>query len=565
MKNLNILLVLLITVQIATAQYNEQKIHPQNGNVTDFFGRSVGMSGDFAIIGAWGDDEIAPNSGAAYIYFNNEGTWEEHSKLLVSNADLNGKFASRVDIYGDFAIGSTTQYNNDRGAVYVFQNNEGTWEEQAFIEKPDVPAMSMFGYSISIDGNNIIVGMRTYNSSVGLPGAAFIYNFNGTDWEQTAELIPNEAVVGDWVGVSSYIAGDYAIVGAHGTDDGEGAAYIYKNINDTWTKIIRLKASDPAEDNYFGSRTVISDNYAMVGAYRNNNGKGAVYIFENNNDTWEQTQKIVAPDASNNDSFGYGIDFYDDMLIIGAFSEGLSGSAYVYKNIDGEWTYFEKIIPSDGAENDDFGRSLAISGDNFIIGAQWCDIFGINSGAAYLYSTLSPQNSVMQFDVPGQVGNEFIDESEHTIAIDVFNGTNVTDLTPVIEISDFATINPASGVSQDFTNPVDYTVTAENGEEQIWVVTITVLPTAINDISENHFTIYPNPTSGIVNLTGFNPARAGLLGFEITDIMGKTIYTSEHVPLAAPMQIDLTSLKKGVYFIRINTSENSFIEKLIIR
>ena len=95
-----------------------------------------------------------------------------------------------------------------------------------------------------------------------------------------------------------------------------------------------------------------------------------------------------------------------------------------------------------------------------------------------------------------------------------------------------------------------------------------VVGTSINNISENNFNIYPNPSNGIINLTGFHSARAGLLGFvgiEITDITGKTICnTRGHVPLAAPLQIDLSGLRKGVYFINIFTSKNNYTEKLII-
>jgi len=397
----------------------------------------------------------------------------------------------------------------------------------------------------------LIIGMRMWDDY--LPGAAFIYNYNGTTWEQTIELVPDEAINGDHVGESVYISNNYVIVGAHASDDGEGAAYIYKSIDGTWTEIIRLKADDSsgAED-YFGADAAISDDYAMVGAYKNDNGKGAVYVFENNNDTWEQTQKIVAPDAGNNDGFGCDIDFNDEVLVIGARSDGLAGTAYVYKNIDGTWTFFEKIIPSDGEEDDDFGDAVAISGDNFIIGAQWCDIFGVNSGAAYVYSTLSPENNVIQFDVPGQIGDEIIDETEHTISLEVDYGTNVTDLSPMIEISESATIDPISGVSQDFTNPVEYTVTAQNGDAQIWVVTVGVA-TSANTVSVDDFKIYPNPTTGKFKIN----SNTKISNIIVRDFTGKPILETD--------KTEITLKYKGIFFIELDIENTRIVKKIIVK
>ncbi len=87
------------------------------------------------------------------------------------------------------------------------------------------------------------------------------------------------------------------------------------------------------------------------------------------------------------------------------------------------------------------------------------------------------------------------------------------------------------------------------------------ITTAISKPQKENYTIYPNPTSGIVNLTGFNSARAGLLGLEVTDITGKTIYKTEHVPI----QIDLSGIRKGLYFLKIQTKNKIFKEKVIIQ
>ena len=135
------------------------------------------------------------------------------------------------------------------------------------------------------------------------------------------------------------------------------------------------------------------------------------------------------------------------------------------------------------------------------------------------------------------------------------SGANIASLIPTISISNLATISPESGIAQDFTDPFEYTVTAENGDEEIWTVTVDIE----TGIEENHitFSIFPNPSNGILNLKGFQNWST----LKVTDLSGKTVYTTENLG----SQIDLSDLKKGVYFINISTSDKNFIEKVIIR
>ena len=576
MKQLNILsiflfLTFLFSIQTAKAQYNEQKIFSDDGDQYDRFGESIGISGDFLICGAWANDGGGEVQGAAYIFYNNAGNWEQHSKLLVEEAEDNDHYGTSVCIDGDFAVVTTTRngYFEARGAVAIFKNNAGTWEQQIWIEHPELPEESMFGYSSAIDRNNVIIGMRPFNSDVGLPGAGYIYNYNGTTWTETAELVPDEAIAGDAVGNCVAISGNYAIVSAHGTDfptSNEGAAYIYKNIDGTWTEMQKLVSSEPQIDGYFGAYVDINQNYAIVGALMEDvNGtinQGAVYVFENTDDVWTQVDKITASDGQVGDTFGSDFDFNDDLLIIGSRNNGNNGAVYVYENISGTWTFSEKIEPTDGTGNDTFGDAIALDNDIFIVGAAWNDISGQEKqGAAYIYSPspISEENNITNFDVPNQVGEETINNTEHTVTLDVEAGTDVTTLIPTIEISTNATIDPASGVSQDFTTPVEYTVTAENGDEQIWTVTITVLPTNINDISQNNFIIYPNPSNGFFTIS-YLSAFAKPESVEITDLTGKIILNSQFSILNSQFSIK----EKGLYFITIKTETNIYTQKIII-
>ena len=172
---------------------------------------------------------------------------------------------------------------------------------------------------------------------------------------------------------------------------------------------------------------------------------------------------------------------------------------------------------------------------------------------------LSNENEIISFQIPEQAGETIIDDYLHTVLVEVPEGTIVTALTPEISISENATINPESGVPQDFTEPLVYTVTAQNGDEQEWEVTVDILTGIFSDNSHGYY-IYPNPSKGLFNLTGFFQA----VRLQITDITGKTIYTSALSDLHSERQIDLSNQPKGIYFIKIETENGTLTEKLII-
>jgi len=173
---------------------------------------------------------------------------------------------------------------------------------------------------------------------------------------------------------------------------------------------------------------------------------------------------------------------------------------------------------------------------------------------------LSLSNDITSFQIPEQTGETIIDAQLHTILVEVPEETTVAALTPDIIISENATINPESGTTQDFTQPFVYTVTAENGDEQEWTVTVDIL-SGIFSKNSNGFNIYPNPTNGIFTISGYR----NILGLEITDITAKTIYTSDISNSQDEIKIDLSNQPKGIYFIKIKTETLIYTEKVIIK
>jgi hypothetical protein len=158
----------LFAIQTAKAQYNEQIIIANDPGEFDDFGFSVGVSGDYLISGARGKAVGGSQRGAAYIFSNNNGTWEQQSELTYANAQDGDHFGKSVCIDEDFLIATAT---GGKGYAIVYYFNNGSWEQQQVFEKPELNENEGFGNSSDIDGNNFILGLRPFNSTYGKGGA----------------------------------------------------------------------------------------------------------------------------------------------------------------------------------------------------------------------------------------------------------------------------------------------------------------------------------------------------------------------------------------------------------
>lgn len=156
----------------------------------------------------------------------------------------------------------------------------------------------------------------------------------------------------------------------------------------------KLTASDAAEWDKFGWSVSVSRDTAVVGAGLDDGAAGSAYVFQRDRggpEHWGQVAKLTAFDAAAKDYFGKSVSLSDDMLIIGADGDDDAGtdagSVHVfYRNLRGSdrWGLVGKFIASDGAANDRLGGSVSVSGDIAVVGAPLDDDAGINSGSAYV-------------------------------------------------------------------------------------------------------------------------------------------------------------------------------------
>ena len=178
---------------------------------------------------------------------------------------------------------------------------------------------------------------------------------------------------------------------------------------------------------------------------------------------------------------------------------------------------------------------------------------------------LSSEKDILTFVLTQQSGNAVVNSSNHTVDIEVVAGTNVTALTPVITLSAGATIDPESGTPVDFTGPVVYTVTAEDGSTQDWAVTVTIATSVPDNFIEGKVHVYPNPNSGRFYITLASEQQANYT-LQVLNLHGRIVYYREYNSVSLVNEPTDTGISEpGLYLVRIISGSSTWTGKLIIQ
>jgi sugar lactone lactonase YvrE len=374
-------LLFLVTSAAAAAQTTwtqQQELTASDGVAGDSFGyNSTSVSGDTAVIGAASKNSF---QGGAYVFVRSGGVWSQQQELMASDAAAGDYFGYTVSISGDTAVIGAYGKGSAQGAVYAFVRSGGVWTQQQELTASDGVAGDEFGYSVSVNGDTAVIaalGRDAYQ------GAAYVFVRDGGLWTQQQELTASDGAAGDQFGVSVSLSGDTAVVGAYGKNTDQGAEYVFVRSGGVWTPQQELTASDGTSSNNFGYSVSVSGNTAVIGAWRNNN-QGAAYVFARSGGLWGQQQKLTAPNGAAGIEFGLSVSVSGDTAVIGAeFGYGSQGAAYFYARSGGAWGQPLYLTAVDGATGDLFGNAVSVSGDTLVIGTP-----GRNNGqgAAYVFA-----------------------------------------------------------------------------------------------------------------------------------------------------------------------------------
>ena len=441
-----------------------------NGNQADNSAADSGAAYVFVRSGAtW--------SQQAYLKASNTGTSDNFGYSVSISGDTVLVGAYREDSTATGVDGN--QFDNsaeDAGAAYVFVRSGSNWNQQAYLKASNTSVGDGFGYSVAVSGDTVVVGAIDEDSSAtGVngnqsdnaasgSGAAYVFERSGTVWSQQAYLKASNTGTGDIFGISVAVSGDTVVIGANGEDSSatgvngnqsdnssltSGAAYVFVRSGVVWTQQSYFKASNTDAFDEFGISVSVSGDTAIVGAYledsnstgvngnQSNNSaadSGAVYVFVRSSMDWSQQAYLKASNTGLFDRFGYAVSISGDTAVVGARFEdsgatgvdGIqadesamdSGAVYVFDRGGATWSQQAYLKASNTGAADNFGATVAVSGNTVVVGAQFEDSnsTGVNgnqadnaadgSGAAYVFViAICPTLGDMNCDCAVNIGD----------------------------------------------------------------------------------------------------------------------------------------------------------------
>lgn len=350
-------------------------------------GVAISSDGTAIVISTWGEssnttgvnpatNELAPDSGAAFLYRRVGAAWQLEATFKASNTQADDRFATGLAINGDgtvLALGARnedsaavgvggSQSSNaavDSGAVYVFRKTGTTWAQEAYLKQSNTGAGDQFGLRVDLsddgavlavgawaeDSNGVGVNGVQNNDAMADSGAVYLFRRTGNAWAQEAYLKASNTNAGDWFGMAIALSADGRALAVGARNEASSARGVGAN---------QLDNSAP--------------------------GAGAVYLFRYTT-AWAQEAFIKAPNADAGDYFGWtvGLSSTGDVLAVGAYREAsnstivngdltnnaaaMAGAAYVFQRSATGWAFDSALKASNAEAGDLFGWNLSLSDD----------------------------------------------------------------------------------------------------------------------------------------------------------------------------------------------------------
>lgn len=345
-------------------------LEPASGYASsdNYFGRSVAMHGDWALVGS---PALDAGTGIAHVFERSVSHWVERAVLTPANELPFTDFGRSAALHDGTAVVGAPGEDDLAGRVHVFVGAGAEWDEVATLQAPGAEPRDAFGATLALEGDTLLVGA---------PGIESVHVFERTagTWNHVQRLtVPGGA---DDFGAAIAMQGDVIVVGAPGDD----AAYVFRR-GASWA----LDAVLGSGLGSFGQSVTISGDRIAVGA-PDDFGAGSVHVFDGSSGSWIQTEEITHAGLDPAIEFGHTVALSGDSLVVGSPGDNaVLGAAYIYRHVDGVWVEEAGIEAylGEGVEGQ-FGTYVGVWGSVMLANIGIDDIvpFGFYAGAVLIWT-----------------------------------------------------------------------------------------------------------------------------------------------------------------------------------
>lgn len=309
-------------------------------------------------------------------------------------------FGTYVMVSGGVALGGatfeTTGGGAAAGAAYVYTRSGTGWSAPQRLTASDGAATDYFGGWAELANDKLLISAFGHGPAAGpKPGAVYVFTRSGSNWTQSAKLVPPVAVAGANYGQRMAMNDQYLLISGR---DANSQRMVHV-LEPSGNSFAQTGTITPVGGGDFASHLSLWQRTAVVGAASATNASGvatgAAYVYDRSGNAFAQTIKLTASDGAASDGFGFSVSIWGERLVVGAYldDEGAMsdrGAAYVYEKEAGGWTQVAKLQAPDGVGGDVFGKDVRICGDRILVGAPQRDEGGnANQGAIYRFDRIA--------------------------------------------------------------------------------------------------------------------------------------------------------------------------------
>jgi uncharacterized repeat protein (TIGR01451 family) len=419
---------------------NQVKLSAADGDEEDYLGSAVAASGNYIAAGVPYDwDGLSFGPGSVNVFRSASFAWSETQKLEPTDGAADDEFGLALAMRDSILFIGAPGHAQRRGAVYVYQLQNDSWQFVQKLLAADGSSGHAFGGALAFDGQHLVVGANAFSAS---RGAAYVFALSGTTWSQTQKLVAADASPGDSFGSALAIEGNRLAVGARLDDnatagDNRGSVYVYTDAGGGFSSPQKLSLADGRDSDQFGSSLGLVGSNLLVGTPFRDRGtgednSGAVHHFRLQGGSWVLHSTLVDPLATNLGALGSSLAVRGNSALIGApVGNNTAGFALHFELVGDTWEPWDRFVADDTRPFEYFGKSVALSEQYAAIGAELADVgANVEQGAIYAHLRAATQTALSVSPSPSLIGQSL------AVSVSVLSDLATPDGSVLIESSE---------------------------------------------------------------------------------------------------------------------------------